>query len=96
VPRIKQTRALNYFAQQYKNQFMGVKEGEILDDMPPAMRDEFANHLYSQFIASVPIFRDLSQEILGSSSEISVAMCAKPAALSGALRQMRSAKRFSQ
>ena len=61
VPRMKQSRALNYFASHYKSQ---IKDDDILMDMPPAMRDDIAKHLYATVVASVPIFRDLSQEIV--------------------------------
>ena len=66
IPRMKQNRALNYFASHYKNQ---IKHSDILMDMPPAMRDDIATHLYVKVIAAVPIFRDLSKEILRSLCE---------------------------
>ena len=66
IPRMKQNRALNYFASHYKNQ---IKHADILMDMPPAMRDDIATHLYVKVIAAVPIFRDLSKEILRSLCE---------------------------
>jgi len=65
VPRVKQSRALNFFSQHFKSQAQ-CSEAEILADMPPAMRDDFRTHLYAKFLGSVPIFRDLSQEILAS------------------------------
>ena len=69
VPRMKQNRALGYFAQHFKVQAQ-CSESEILEAMPPSMRDDFRTHLYGKFLGSVPIFRDLSQEILA-------ALCAK-------------------
>lgn len=65
VPRLKQAHALTYFSHHFKEQ-LKCSEAEILADMPPAMRDEFRTHLYGKFLASVPMFRDLSQEILGA------------------------------
>lgn len=65
VPRVKQSHALNYFRHHFKVQAQ-CSEAEILADMPPAMRDNFRTHLYGKFLASVPIFRELSQEILGA------------------------------
>ena len=69
VPRLKQNRALAYFGSHFKTQAQ-CSESEILEAMPPSMRDDFRTHLYAKFLGSVPIFRDLSQEILA-------ALCAK-------------------
>ena len=46
LPRSRRHVALQYFSNLYKNQF-NETDG-ILGQMPPNMRDEFAQHLYKQ------------------------------------------------
>ena len=65
IPKGSQAKALGYFQQLYKSRIM-YNEAEIISSMPPAMRNVFAMHIYEKFLKSIPMFKDLSDEIIAS------------------------------
>jgi hypothetical protein len=53
-----------------------VDEGEIVDSLPPKMREELVRQLYGQVIVSIPLFFGLDSAIL---TEVCMALVAVPA-----------------
>jgi hypothetical protein len=65
IPKAKAQKALDYFRMVYKSRVM-YEEGEIMETMPPAMKLEFASHLYFKFLSATPLFQGLPVALLHS------------------------------
>ena len=65
IPKARSMKALDYFRQVYKSKVM-YEQSEILDTMPPAMKLEFASHLYFKFLSATPLFQGLPVSLLHS------------------------------
>ena len=64
IPRQTQALALAFFSDHYKaNQ---LNEQEVLSEMPPAMSEEFRRHLYHRFLKTVPLFSELSDQVIST------------------------------
>lgn len=63
IPKPNQTKVISYFHELWM--MTGVmNEEDILSKLPPAMEGEISRTLYADVISSVPIFKNLSDEII--------------------------------
>eukprot|EP01043_Picozoa_sp_COSAG02_P055844 COSAG02_NODE_6538_length_3509_cov_31.003603_4_plen_373_part_00 len=65
IPKLKAQKALDYFRLVYKSRVM-YEENEIMETMPPAMKLDFASHLYFKFLSVTPLFQGLPVSLLHS------------------------------
>ena len=63
VPKQLQTRIMQYFNQLWSARSL-FDEASMLAEMPPTMSAEVTKFLYHDFLASIPLFKGLSDEIL--------------------------------
>ena len=62
IPKPNQTKVISYFHELWM--MTGVmNEEDILSKLPPAMEGEISRTLYADVISSVPIFKNLSDEV---------------------------------
>ncbi len=65
VSRSEVNRILDFFRHQFRTQAQ-TSDAQVLQDMPPGMSEEFRKLIYTKFLAAVPIFRGLSDEIMSA------------------------------
>ena len=63
VPKQLQARIMQYFNQLWSARSL-FDEASMLAEMPPTMSAEVTKFLYHDFLASIPLFKGLSEEIL--------------------------------
>ena len=63
VPKILQGRIMQYFNQLWSARSL-FDEASVLAEMPPTMAAEVSTFLYRDFLATIPLFKGLSEEIL--------------------------------
>eukprot|EP01043_Picozoa_sp_COSAG02_P010971 COSAG02_NODE_397_length_23124_cov_439.255635_13_plen_965_part_00 len=65
LPTGFQQRMMSHFNEIWTNQ-SSVDLPEMMDAMPPAMASTLAEYLYGRFLATVPLFKGLSPEVIGA------------------------------
>jgi CRP-like cAMP-binding protein/Ca2+-binding EF-hand superfamily protein len=63
VPKLLQARIMQYFNQLWSARSL-FDEASMLAEMPPTMSAEVTKFLYHDFLATIPLFKGLSEEIL--------------------------------
>ena len=75
VPKPLQARIMQYFNQLWSARSL-LEVNTLLQEMPPTMSAEVSTFLYRDFLATIPLFRGLSEEILYRMCEKVVPMMA--------------------
>eukprot|EP01043_Picozoa_sp_COSAG02_P010048 COSAG02_NODE_347_length_24085_cov_23.240724_12_plen_981_part_00 len=65
MPTGFQQRMMSHFNEVWTNQ-SSVDLPGMMDSMPPAMRSTLAEYLYGRFLATVPLFKGLSPEVIAA------------------------------
>lgn len=65
IPRAQSKKTFEYFQMKLKG-ISKTSDSEALESMPPFMKEEFCRHIYLKVLQSVPVFRGLSNEVLGA------------------------------
>lgn len=63
VPKVLQSSIMQYFNQLWSARSL-FDEASVLAEMPPTMAAEVSTFLYRDFLATIPLFKGLSEEIL--------------------------------
>ena len=65
IPKSFQAKAMEYFNELWSNR-SGVDIDQLLTDMPPAMAGTVSEILYHRFLSAMPLFRNLSSEVIAA------------------------------
>ena len=64
VPIVLRDKVTNFFCQLYYRSGCMVDEDAVLAEFPPHLRRHMAQHMYAEFITSMPFFFGLEMEIV--------------------------------
>ena len=65
IPKPTQAKVRDYFSELWMSKSC-LNEAEIISQLPPAMQGEMSRLLYSEVITSVPVFKNLSYDIINA------------------------------
>ena len=64
LPKAFRKKAIEHFTETWTTNYMRL--GQLLQECPPAMASQMAVLLYGRYVATVPLFKGLSHEVLSA------------------------------